>query len=66
MPKERKQVDKNGKVLNCCVTCQSNYAKRGEYQCKACVSKGLDPEKDKAKWVLFSEARKKQGLLAFE
>lgn len=66
MPKERKQVDKNGNPLNCCVTCQSNYARRGSSQCSACVSKGLDPVKDRAKWVSIAEARKLQQTFSFE
>lgn len=66
MPSARKQIDKNGNKLNCCVTCQSNYAKRGFSQCKTCESKGLDPVRDRAKWVAVAEASKNQRTLSFD
>lgn len=66
VPSERKQIDKNGNKLNCCVTCQTNYAKRGFSQCKTCESKGLDPVRDRAKWVAVAEASKNQRTLSFD
>ncbi len=66
MPKTRKEFDKHGNKLFWCVTCSFHLARYGQDQCEQCKSKGLDPVKDRAKWVSITEAQKLQQTFSFE